>query len=609
VYDSPFFSILYIDPLMYDEWGMRIAGGQLLSERPFFLDPLYAYFLGAIFAVFGHEYGAVAAVQSLLGATIPPLAYLSARRWFGGTPAAWAGGMATVYLPSIFFGGLLMKPALSMFLVTVALWLLSGALDGAGGRASWPAAGAVLGLACLARGNIIIMLPVLVAWILLRGDPAERPFSALRGPERWIETGTFAMAIALVLALPLAHNYAVGGEWILSTANAGANFYIGNNPDNRSGEYQQLPFIRANPKFEQGDFETEAERRAGRELSDREISRFWFAESWSWIRSDPGAWAGLMWRKLRSFWGAFEIPDSLDYYLYRETAPVLRLPIPGYGLLAPLGLLGALLSLRRRGWPRLLLLFTAAYSLSVVVFFVFSRFRMPLVPALFIFAGFAVTDLYRRWSVAARLRSGFGPAITATTLLLVLFVFVNVPVRAMAGSRSHRLATALGIPTRTEDSSQGLFNLGVAYAGRASEAEDPEPWLRLAEARLRDALALHPPYAKTHVELGKVLARQQRNEEAIAVYEEAARIEPSDYKIHHALGLLHRRMGRLEPAEAAFRAALRITPRHVASATELAELLAETGRVEEAEQLFRHALALVPDHRSAREGLAALQSR
>ena len=39
--DSPFFSILYIDPGWYDEWGQRIASGQLIGDGPFFLDPLY----------------------------------------------------------------------------------------------------------------------------------------------------------------------------------------------------------------------------------------------------------------------------------------------------------------------------------------------------------------------------------------------------------------------------------------------------------------------------------------------------------------------------------------------------------------------------------------
>ena len=59
----------------------------------------------------------------------------------------------------------------------------------------------------------------------------------------------------LVLSLPAAHNYVVGGEWILTTANAGQNFFIGNNPTNSTGQYQQLPFIHPNPKYEQRDFE------------------------------------------------------------------------------------------------------------------------------------------------------------------------------------------------------------------------------------------------------------------------------------------------------------------------------------------------------------------
>src|SRR6185295_2494428 len=182
-----------------------------------------------------------------------------------------------------------------------------------------------------------------------------------------------------------------------TTANAGANFYIGNNPGNDTGEYLQLPFIRANPKWEQLDFAAEAKRRTGRaDMTDGEISRFWFGESLSWIRRDPGAWPPLLWRKLRSFWGAWEIPDSVDYHLYREYAPVLRLPLPGFGLLAPLALTGAALALRRRGWPRLLLWLVAAYSSTVVLFFVFSRFRMLVAPALYVLAGLAATELVRR---------------------------------------------------------------------------------------------------------------------------------------------------------------------------------------------------------------------
>jgi tetratricopeptide (TPR) repeat protein len=317
----------------------------------------------------------------------------------------------------------------------------------------------------------------------------------------------------------------------------------------------------------------------------------------------------LLLRKVRSFWGAFEIPDSLDYSLYRETAPVLRLPIPGFGLLAPLALVGAALSVRRRGWLRLLLVFGAAYSASVILFFVFSRFRMVLAPALYVFAAHAVVELAQRWRAAARNGRLRAAAIRPTAALALALVVVNVPVRARVDSWSFRLARLVRIPVRSETSALGVFNLGAAYAGRAkAEPGESERFLELAEEQLRRALELQlgSAHARIQVELGKVLARQQRNRDAIAMYRDAARIEPTDYRIHHALGLLYRREGEFEEAAAAFGRGLRLEPRHVAGATELGAALLTLGRIDAAGRAFRHALELSPDNPAAIRGLAAL---
>jgi cytochrome c-type biogenesis protein CcmH/NrfG len=144
------------------------------------------------------------------------------------------------------------------------------------------------------------------------------------------------------------------------------------------------------------------------------------------------------------------------------------------------------------------------------------------------------------------------------------------------------------------------FNLGVTFA-----AQDRLPE---AEAELRAALA-EDPQSKTHVELGKVLARQQRETDAIIAYGEALRLEPRDYRIRHALGLLHRRTGNLAAAAAALREALRIEPRHTASAVRLGEVLLDQGRSAEAADSFRYALRLNPESRGAREGLARAERR
>ena len=607
---SPFFNHLYIDPGFYDEWGLRIAAGQLLSERPFFLDPLYPYFIGAVYALFGHSYFALGLIQALLGALVPVLLFLAARRWYPAPVPALAGWIAVFYLPAIFFGGIVMKPGLSLFLVTLALWLFSLALSG-GALRVWLATGVVLGLAILTRGNLLLVLPFMALWVLARApmdraDEVESRWAELRRrlslrPRR-LQAAALLLGAVAVLMLPAAHNLYVGGELILTTANAGQNFYIGNNPTNRTGEYQQLPFVDPNPKYEQRDFEKEAVRRTGTKLSDSEISRYWFAESGKWIRSNPAAWAKLMWSKVRAFWGAYEIPDSLDYYLYAEYAPLLRLPLPGFGLLAPLALLGAALSLSRRGWPQLLLLFTLIYTATVILFFVFSRFRMVVAPALYVLAAVAVVRLIQIWR-EARVQRRFGVPLATTALLLFFFVFVNLPVRAVSHSLGYRLAKSVGVPVVQETSANGLFNIAVVYAAVAKEAQNPDEWLRRAEQELNRALDQDPDYTKCYLELAKVLARQERNDEGILAYKHAAELEPADYRIYHGSGLLQRREGRLREAEDAFRKSMLLSPRYAPSAIQLGEVLLERGDNDEATRAFRHALRLRPDDTQAQAGL------
>ena len=72
---------------------------------------------------------------------------------------------------------------------SLLLWLLSRALAGGGGWAIWPLSGVVVALACLTRGNLLLLVPLLVVWLLLRApdtgeDPVERLGRRLRSPTR-----------------------------------------------------------------------------------------------------------------------------------------------------------------------------------------------------------------------------------------------------------------------------------------------------------------------------------------------------------------------------------------------------------------------------------------
>ncbi|MCA9513192.1 MAG: hypothetical protein KC560_20950, partial [Myxococcales bacterium] len=48
---DPFFASPSVDGRVYDAWARAIAGGDLVGDGVFFLGPLYAYLLGAVYAL------------------------------------------------------------------------------------------------------------------------------------------------------------------------------------------------------------------------------------------------------------------------------------------------------------------------------------------------------------------------------------------------------------------------------------------------------------------------------------------------------------------------------------------------------------------------------
>lgn len=66
--DNPTFSCPQMDADYHDRWARQIAAGDWVGREVFFRAPLYPYFLGALYAVYGPNYVQVRLVQFLLGA-------------------------------------------------------------------------------------------------------------------------------------------------------------------------------------------------------------------------------------------------------------------------------------------------------------------------------------------------------------------------------------------------------------------------------------------------------------------------------------------------------------------------------------------------------------
>ena len=551
---SPFFARPMIDGQAYDTWAQAIRAGTA-PARPFYQDPLYPYLLALLYAVFGHQYLAVYILQLLLGLAVTALIFDTARRLFDFRAGVAAGFFAAVYPVFIFYEGMVEKTALAVFLLALTLWATIRSLRP--GRWPWPLlAGAALGLAALVRANLLAFAPLLVLALALRGTPRLR--SALLA----------AAAVLAVIAPVAIRNSLLAREPVLTTTQAGQNFYIGNGPHNRTGQYEAPPWVRANPAFEETDARAWAEQQAGGPLSYGGVSRLYFRRAFEWFAAKPGDFLRLLARKTLLFVNRTEVPDNQDIAFFARYSRVLRLPLPGFAAIFCLGLAGIILFFRRGAAHATLALFFGLYAASVIAFFVLARYRLPAVTALLPFAGGMVAWFLDHWRTRRyrRAAAGFG-------LVLACLAVTLVPLR-----RADR---------RAEDA-QCLANLAATYYHEGDTAAAIRTW--------REALAIGPGQSEAARNLGIILLGRGELDEASRLFEQSTRSNPDNPDNWYYHGMTLERRGLLADALAAYQRAAGLNPAEPRYAFGAATILQKQGRYAEALATYDRLLAEAPDN-------------
>jgi tetratricopeptide (TPR) repeat protein len=567
----PLFYHLAGDGGTYDEWGQRIAAGDWLGKGVFYQAPLYPYFLGVLQLILGHNLWLIRLVQIALGAVSCALIFCVGRELFSRQAGIAAGLILAWYAPGIFFEGLIEKSILDLFLLSLLLFLLIEA--GKGRRWNqWVATGAVLGLLGLSRENALILAAVLPLWIGFYFSD-----SSIFARLQWI--GLFFAGALLVLAPVGLRNLAVGGEFKLTTSQLGPNFFIGNHPK-ADGTYGSVRNVIGEPHLEGKDAKRLAERASDRSLTPGEVSNYWLQQSWNYIRSQPDQWLELLGRKWLLVWNAREIEDSDDFYIYQRWSWLLRSLawVSHFGILAPLAAVGIFLTIKQ--WRQLWFLYAMILSLaaSVAVFYVFGRYRFPLVPFLALFAGAGIVR-----AVALCKAKNFQPVTIAALLLLCTGIVVNWPMIAISGPGPG-----------------GYNNLANAYfrEGKINQA--------IETAKL--AVQLRPDYGVAHFNLGNLYATQRGFGLAQSHFEEAIRIYPNYAEAHSNFGLLLAQQGNLKDSIQEFRKAIDLNPSLEGPYLNLGVALAKQGRYDEAAKFVQDALRFRPDYVQAHESLAQILS-
>ena len=565
---NPYFTHPVTDEALYDLWGQTIAAGDVfIKDYPYYDSPLHAFYLGLLYWIFGHSFLIVRLVQIAFGTLNVLILYRIAQRLFEPTTAQVAGILAGAYAPFLYYEGLLLKESFALFLMDWALLLILGALERRTWLAFW-SAGVVVGLEALSRVNALALIPacLIAAWMTKDG---RRSWTTRLAPLALVLGAIMAIAPATI------RNWLVSGDFVPITVSGGQVLYTANNPANTTGDLMPVPFVRATSAFERIDFHRRAETETGRRMSPAQVSAHWREKSLAFALEHPGTMARMVAHRVAAFWNREERPDNHSIEQFQQFSWLLRLPLPGYWLIAPLALLG--LFLLRNRWRELSVLYIllGVYLLSLLPFWVTSRYRLPIVGVLVLFAAAGMTHLTRL--VRTNRRAACKPAAGLAAMAVICWWPMTSP---QDTGLERNLAYAY--------EQNGRFDDAIAIYERLKKIErNPENDLYLANA----------------------LGLANRTDEALAILDRlSAPQQPADLRqrAFNFRGDLARHNKQWEEAEQAYRAALLIDPGDYGAWNNLAIVLINEKRFSDAEAALTESIRLAPEDALARTNLDAL---
>lgn len=593
---GPLFDVPVVDERTYLNQAKRIARDEGV-QAPFWQPPLYPYFLGLLYKAFGENYYAFRSIQLALGALSCVLVYYIGKEAFGSSVGIISSLIASSYGVLIYFEGELLPTFLSVLLNLVLVLSLFWAARGMSWW-RWLTSGALLGLSALAVANVLLFVPLVLAWM----------WSKVKRNILWALI--FCAGVASAITPVTLRNYILGHDLVLISSNAGVNFYIGNNPD-----YDRTLGIRPGSEWWRL---TSLPREEGITKPSLQ-SMYFFSKAWDFIKEEPLKYGKLLLRKFYLFWRGEEIKRNEDIYFFRRYSPPLRallwknwIAFP-FGIIGPLGILGMGLCVGRLREPKVLLLFifVVTYMASIVLFFVCSRYRVPVLPFIILFAGYAL-----RWGYGMIRRRYLLKVAYASVPLFALLFVANAGVGRMGedgdaqvhydlayaymqkGLYANALIHAERAVAMDPNYFEARYTLGTLYALKGLQDE--------AVSQYERALDIYPGHVYAKLDLGVLYIQRKDYDKAIDILKDAVKMAPNLAEGHYRLGYAYAEAGSLKAAILEYRKAVEMKPSRADYRKELAFVYAQDGRYGEAIREYRQVLHISPDDFEAKNNLGIL---
>lgn len=563
--DTPYFTSLLLDSAWYHANALDILQEGWLGQSVFFMAPLYTYFLAVIYKLFGPDIGWVLWLQCGLSTITTLIFYFIGTELFNSKTGLLSAALATFYGVFVFYSGLLLKTQLTIFFTCLFILVALRSCKAPSTKNDL-LSGLILGILICMRGNFLLVLAGLMVWAAFLSRP---------GTLRLKPAVALFLGAAMIIAPITLRNYIVGKDFILVNSAAGMNFFIGNNPK-ATGYNDTFLFARPNPFFEEQDYRERAEKVVGRKLKPSEVSDYWMNIGLAYARENPLDFALLQVRKLLIFFNNHEKADNYNYYFMKTITPALQAGFLPYGVIVLLASLGIFLG-RWRSPPFLLLyFFIITYTLSVVLFFIKTRYRLPIVPALIPLAAYTLLEGWQKISKMGKKE-------------LAIFAFLAVI-----------LAWGIFRPIHKNDLSIAHSNYGSVFqaSGRLDEAEN----------EFKKALAIHPVYKGAPFNLGKMYLAKGLKDEAMNYFKMSLAIDRGYVDARIYLASIYLEKTWYEKAVAEYRDILMMKPNHAQARNNLGSIFIAQGKYDEALIELNRAITFKPDYADAHYNLAIVHA-
>lgn len=522
-----------LDEYLYDSWAKEIAFKDPIGKEAFWGLPLYPYFLAFIYLVAGPNVYIAKFIQFFIGALNCLLLYAIGKKIFNKSVGVISGITLALYNAVIFYEGFLVSVVLSIFLICLLILLILHFKE----RPTYKKSillGILLGAAALTTPSVFLFIPALIYLF-----------------SRNLKHVILSLLFCLIVISPVTiRNYILEKDFIPITAHNGITFYAGNNPIS-DGTFKLPVYLGTDVNTIRDNSRAIAESSAGRKLKPSRVSAFWFQRGRDFITQNPLAYLKLTFKKFLLFWNHYEVSDIFDMGFFSRFSWVLKLPLVNYAFISAFGLLGLLFSLKQKGKNYLLLqLLLASNLISLMLYFVNTRYRLPAIPVLILFSSYAVYKLYTL--ILQKRYRLFSCCIAG---LAVFYLMGNIKLIEASPEVAYT-------------------NLGLFYQNKDMYQEALQEYKR--------ALELNPDYPLAHNNLGIVYKNLGRFDDAVKEYKTAINLNPDYLSPYYNLGVLYISQNHFNEAIENFERALSINPNLVEAHKKIAQCYEAIGNSQKA---------------------------